>query len=245
MYRRSGLIISLDHEQGLRYDASMATLPLQCQCWCHDGPCVPARLRGCASCAVTLCKCENGDGCLVALGLCGCMLVRSSAVCLPPFILLSPPRYRVSGTPARQRLCNCLAHQTSPLTQWRFHVSQICKRLQIKTVCVCCSSAYVSLVPFHGSVYSNYVVTKAWRRCRWMDVWVDCSYSCLSCAIALHVSARPPKLCLCSTTEWLVGTACGHYFQTSWRVTPRRPSTTGSSLLFRPLPRQLLQLWTM
>ena len=45
-------------------------------------PCVPRK----PSCSLGMC--ENRDGWLVAWGLCGCMLIRFSAVWLLPFTLL-------------------------------------------------------------------------------------------------------------------------------------------------------------
>ena len=47
-----------------------------------------AVLVGCASCAMKLCVRENGEGWLVAWGLCECTLIRSSAVWLLPFTIL-------------------------------------------------------------------------------------------------------------------------------------------------------------
>ena len=42
----------------------------------------------CIKSVLGLCVCDNRDGCLVAWGLCGCMLSRFSTVWLLPFTLL-------------------------------------------------------------------------------------------------------------------------------------------------------------
>ena len=44
----------------------------------------------CAESVLSLGVCENRDGWLVAWGLCGCMLIRFSAVWLLPFTLFPP-----------------------------------------------------------------------------------------------------------------------------------------------------------
>ena len=67
-----------------------ACLAKRCSCVRHAyvTVCFPQPAVPTATCAVRLCVCEKRDCWLVAWGMCGRMLTRSSTVWLPPFTLL-------------------------------------------------------------------------------------------------------------------------------------------------------------
>ena len=72
---------------GVRYDAGFA-VPVLMPWWdmCMGRGWWLCRL--CGECVLGLYVCDNRDGWLVAWGLCGCMMSRSSTVWLLPFTLL-------------------------------------------------------------------------------------------------------------------------------------------------------------